>query len=98
MRAHGTVSTLTSKTTTGARPLSARLTGVVGWTLLACGTGVMLYLVYALLLTIVVADRAQRDLRTQRERQVAGGAPSHAPGRPTQTLTTCNPRLSAARA
>lgn len=42
MWGHGTVSTLTSKTTTGARPLRVRLTGVVGWVLLTCGAGVFL--------------------------------------------------------
>jgi hypothetical protein len=51
--AHGTVSTLTSKTTTGARSSRVRVTGVVGWILVACGASVLLLLAYALLFTNV---------------------------------------------
>lgn len=50
--------------------MSTRVTGVLWWTLLACGAGVLLYLVYAPLFTSVTADRAQHVLRTQCDRHV----------------------------
>jgi len=80
---------LTSKTTTGARPLSVRLTGVVGWILLACGAGVLL------------TDRRGRLFTDEvaRQRVVAptdvwvSGEHPLGTGRPTLTLTTCNPKV-----
>ena len=56
---------LTSNATTGERPWSLRLIGVVGWMLLAAGAAVLLYLVYSLLFTNVAAERAQDELRSQ---------------------------------
>ena len=58
--------------------MRVRLTGVVGWVLLTCGAGVLLYIAYALLFTNVAADQAQRDLRTQWDRQVASATPPEA--------------------
>jgi sortase A len=67
---HGTVSRLASNTTLSAPRVSAtrwsvRLTGVVGWVLVGCGVGVLLYLAYALLFTNIGAGRAQSQLREQ---------------------------------
>jgi sortase A len=56
---------LTSNATTGDRPWSLRLIGVVGWILLTAGAAVLLYLVYSLLFTNVAAERAQDELRSQ---------------------------------
>lgn len=42
-----------------------RLTSIVGWTLLGCGVGVLLYLAYALLFTNLITERAQSELREQ---------------------------------
>lgn len=51
-------------------PLSVRLTSLVGWILLGCGAGVLLYLAYALLFTNVGAERAQGELRAQWQQQI----------------------------
>jgi sortase A len=69
---------LSSSATTGERPWSLRLIGVVGWILLAAGAAVLLYLLYSLLFTNVAAERAQDELRSQwptpDERGVASAA------------------------
>ena len=78
-------------TTTGARPLSVRPTGVVVWILLACGAGVLL------------TDRRRRLFTDEVARQrvvaptdvwVIGEHPLGTVG-PALTLMTCNTRFSA---
>jgi len=59
---------------------SVRLTGVVGWVLVGCGAGVLLYLAYALLFTNIGAERAQSQLREQWQRVEA--VPHERDGRP----------------
>jgi len=56
-------------------PLSVRFTRTIGWLLLGCGVGVLLYLAYALLFTNVETALAQRALREQWHRQIPAAAP-----------------------
>lgn len=53
-----------------ARPLASRILRWVGWTLIAAGCVVLLYLVYSLLFTNLETDRAQAQLLDTWEREV----------------------------
>lgn len=56
------------------RPASVRALRVVGWTLIAAGALVLLYVAYALWFTGLETERAQEGLQAQWEERVAVGA------------------------
>jgi sortase A len=73
---------------------------MVGWVLLGCGVGLLLYIVYALLFTNVAAGRAQQDLRTQWDQRIttatsAEPEPSTPPVRGVALIEFARPGRSA---
>jgi sortase A len=61
-------------------PLAVRLLRGVGWTLIAAGVVVLLYLVYSLFFTNMETNAAQADLLERWELEVGSGAATELPG------------------